>query len=74
MKDLPVTVGAVRDAAAAIAEAIARSPMIEAPALSELAGTEIHLKIETPSQSRSTGIRLKTGFANSAACARPHCH
>jgi threonine dehydratase len=47
MKDLPVTVGAVRDAAAAIAEAIARSPVIEAPALSELAGTEIHLKIET---------------------------
>ena len=47
MQDLPVTVAAVRDAAAAIAEAIARSPMIEAPALSELAGTEIHLKIET---------------------------
>jgi threonine dehydratase len=47
MKDLPVTVGAVRDAAAAIAEAIARSPVIEAPALSEVAGTEIHLKIET---------------------------
>jgi threonine dehydratase len=47
MKDLPVTIGAVRDAAAAIAEAIARSPVIEAPALSELAGTEIHLKIET---------------------------
>jgi threonine dehydratase len=47
MKDLPVTVDAVRDAAAAIAEAIACSPVIEAPALSELAGTEIHLKIET---------------------------
>jgi threonine dehydratase len=47
MKDLPVTVAAVRDAAAAIAEAIARSPVIEAPALSEVAGTEIHLKIET---------------------------
>jgi threonine dehydratase len=47
MKDLPVTVGAIRNAAAAIAEAIARSPVIAAPALSEVAGTEIHLKIET---------------------------
>jgi threonine dehydratase len=47
MKDLPVTVAAVRDAAAAIAEAIAGTPLIAAPALSEVAGTEIHLKIET---------------------------
>ena len=47
MKDLPVTVAAVRDAAAAIAAAIARTPVIAAPALSELAGTEIHLKLET---------------------------
>jgi len=46
MNDLPVTVGAVRDAAAAIAEAIAGTPVIAAPALSELAGTEIHLKLE----------------------------
>jgi threonine dehydratase len=47
MKDLPVTIDAVRDAAAAIAEAIAGTPVIAAPALSEVAGTEIHLKIET---------------------------
>jgi threonine dehydratase len=47
MKDLPVTVGAIRDAAAAIAETISRSPLIAAPALSEVAATEIHLKIET---------------------------
>jgi threonine dehydratase len=47
MVDLPVTIAAVRDAAAAIAEAIAGTPMIAAPALSEVAGTEIHLKIET---------------------------
>ena len=47
MTDLPVTVAAVRNAAAAIAEAIAGTPVIAAPALSEVAGTEIHLKIET---------------------------
>ena len=47
MKDLPVTVAAVRDAAAAIAPAVARTPVIAAPALSEIAGTEIHLKLET---------------------------
>ena len=47
MSDLPVTVAAVHDAAAAIAGAIAPSPVIAAPALSELAGAEIHLKIET---------------------------
>ena len=47
MTDLPVTVAAVRNAAAAIAEAIAGTPVITAPALSEAAGTEIHLKIET---------------------------
>jgi threonine dehydratase len=47
MKDLPVTVAAVRDAAAAIADAIAGTPLIAAPALCEVAGTEIYLKIET---------------------------
>ena len=47
MQDLPVTVAAVREAAAAISEAIDGTPLIEAPALSELAGTEIHLKLET---------------------------
>jgi threonine dehydratase len=47
MKDLPVTVAAVRDAAAAIASSIAHSPVIASPALSELAGAEIHLKLET---------------------------
>jgi threonine dehydratase len=47
MKDLPVTAAAVRDAAAAIAATIARTPLIAAPALSELADTEIYLKLET---------------------------
>jgi len=47
MKDLPVTAAAVHDAAAAIAATIARTPLVAAPALSELAGTEIYLKLET---------------------------
>ena len=46
MHDLPVTAAAVRNAAAATAGAIARTPTIAAPALSELAGAEIHLKLE----------------------------
>jgi len=47
MSDLPVTIANVRHAAAAITGAIAHTPVIAAPALSELAGTEIHLKLET---------------------------
>ena len=47
MHDLPVTAAAVGDAAAAIADAIARTPTIAASALSELAGAELHLKLET---------------------------
>ena len=47
MNDLPVTVAAVRRAAAGIAESIACTPAIAAPELSELADTEIHLKLET---------------------------
>jgi threonine dehydratase len=47
MSDLPVTVANVRHAAAAITGAIAHTPVVAAPALSELAGTEIHLKLET---------------------------
>src|SRR6266850_8486661 len=47
MHDLPVTAAAVGDAAAAIAGAIARTPTIAAPALSELVGAELHLKLET---------------------------
>jgi threonine dehydratase len=47
MTDLPVSIDAVRHAAAAIAGAIAHTPVVSASALSELAGTEIHLKLET---------------------------
>lgn len=47
MTELPVDLQAVRNAAAAIAGAIAHSPVIPAPGLSELAGAEVHLKLET---------------------------
>jgi threonine dehydratase len=47
MNDMPVTLAEIRDAAAAIAGAVAHTPLIAAPALSELAGAEIHLKLET---------------------------
>src|SRR5260370_32046879 len=45
--DLPATVASVRQAAAAIDGAIPDSPVIPAPAISELAGAEIYLKLET---------------------------
>ena len=47
MTDLPVNLEAVRRAAASIAGAICRTPVVAAPALSELAGSEIYLKLET---------------------------
>jgi threonine dehydratase len=47
MNDLPVTLADIRRAAAAIAGAVAHTPTIAAPALGELAGCEIHLKLET---------------------------
>jgi threonine dehydratase len=47
MTRLPVTIEAVHRAAASIAGAIAHTPTVSAPGLSELAGTEIHLKLET---------------------------
>jgi threonine dehydratase len=47
MNELPVTIAAVRQAAAAINGVIARTPVISTPSISELAGVEIHLKLET---------------------------
>jgi threonine dehydratase len=47
MSDLPVTIGDIRQAAAAIAGAVVHTPLIPAPALSELTGADIHLKLET---------------------------
>jgi threonine dehydratase len=45
--ELPVTIDDVRRAAAAIAGAVAQTPMVRAAALSELAGCEVFLKLET---------------------------
>jgi threonine dehydratase len=47
MSGLPVTIAAVREAATAISGAIGRTPVIPAPALSELVGAELYLKLET---------------------------
>src|SRR5260370_40876402 len=47
MTDMPVTIAAVRKAAAAIDGAIAHTPVVPALAISELASAEIHLKLET---------------------------
>jgi threonine dehydratase len=47
MNDLPVTIADIRNAAGAIAGAVARTPTIAAPALSALCGCEIYLKLET---------------------------
>ena len=44
---LPVNLAQIREAAAAIAGAVAATPTIAAPSLSELAGAEIFLKLET---------------------------
>jgi threonine dehydratase len=44
---LPVTPADITQAAAAIAEAVARTPLVAAPTLSEAAGCEVWLKLET---------------------------
>jgi threonine dehydratase len=47
MSELPVTIADIRRAEKAIAGAVRRSPMVRAAALSELAGCEVVLKLET---------------------------
>ncbi|MGH7116491.1 MAG: pyridoxal-phosphate dependent enzyme, partial [Stellaceae bacterium] len=47
MNDLPVTIADIRNAAAAIEGAVARTPTIGSPTLSQIAGAEIYLKLET---------------------------
>ena len=47
MKELPVGLKDIERAAAAIAGAVGRTPVVAAPALSELASAEIFLKLET---------------------------
>ena len=47
MSALPITIDDVRRASRALAGAIAKTPLVLAPALSELAGGEVWLKLET---------------------------
>jgi threonine dehydratase len=47
MSGLPITLGTIRRAEAAIAGAIAKTPLVAAPAISEIAGCEVWLKLET---------------------------
>ena len=47
MSELPVTIADVRHAAAAIAGSVMATPTVRAAALSELAGCEVFLKMET---------------------------
>jgi threonine dehydratase len=61
MTALPVTIADVRRAAAALEGAVARTPTIRAAALSELAGCEVYLKLETM---QSTGSFKERGALN----------
>src|ERR1700730_10669851 len=61
MTALPVTIADVHRAAAALEGAIARTPTIRAAALSELAGCEVYLELETM---QSTGSVKERGALN----------
>src|SRR5438128_217882 len=61
MTALPVTIADVRHAASALEGAIARTPTIRAAVLSELAGCEVYLKLETM---QSTGSFKERGALN----------
>jgi len=61
MTDLPVTIDDVRRAAAAIAGAVARTPLVHAAALSAIAGCEVFLKLETL---QATGAFKERGALN----------
>jgi threonine dehydratase len=61
MIDLPVTFADIRRAEAAIGGEIVRTPLIRAAALSEIAGVEIFLKLETQ---QATGSFKERGALN----------
>jgi threonine dehydratase len=61
VSDLPVTIADIREAEVAIAGAVARTPMIRAAALSDLAGCEVYLKLETL---QATGSFKERGALN----------
>ena len=61
MIDLPVTIDDIRRAEAAITGEIVRTPLIRAAALSEIAGCEVFLKLETQ---QATGSFKERGALN----------
>src|SRR4051812_7480375 len=61
MSDLPVTIDDIRRAERAIAGEIVRTPLIPAAALSEIAGCEVFLKLETQ---QATGSFKERGALN----------
>lgn len=61
MIDLPVTIDDIREAEAAISGEIVRTPLVRAAALSEIAGCEVFLKLETQ---QATGSFKERGALN----------
>ncbi len=61
MNDLPVTIDDIRRADAAIRGEIVRTPLIRAAALSQIAGVEVFLKLETQ---QATGSFKERGALN----------
>ncbi|HZU91498.1 MAG TPA: threonine ammonia-lyase [Stellaceae bacterium] len=68
MSDLPVTFADIRRAAAAIAGAVVRTPTVPAPALSDLSGAEVYLKLETLQR---TGAFKERGALNKLSSLEP---
>jgi threonine dehydratase len=69
MSALPVEIGDIRRAAAAVAGAIAKTPLVPAPALSEAVGGEIWLKLETQ---HPTGSFKERGALNKLLTLNPN--
>ncbi len=61
MSALPLTITEIRRAESAIAGAVARAPTVASPVLSELAGCEVYLKLETL---QATGSFKERGALN----------
>jgi threonine dehydratase len=69
MSVLPVEIGDIRRAATAIADAITKTPLVPAPALSDAVGGEIWLKLETQ---HPTGSFKERGALNKLLTLNPN--
>ena len=69
MSTLPVDVDDVRRAAAAIVDAIAKTPLVPAPTLSEATSCEVYLKLETQ---HPTGSFKERGALNKLLALNPN--